>query len=196
MLSFLTNNNIPRDVWSSFVYGHPDGNVFQTPEMFDVYCKASDVIPLALAVFQNDEIKGVLLAAIMTNGGALLKRFTARSIITGGPLMDDDTVLQSLLQEYRKNLPNYVVYSEIRPVFDIQSIAETLDSQYFAREGHYNLLMDIHQEESHLWERMHRERRRNVAKAQKAGLVFREIDTEEEIHSAIKLIIHTSCQIL
>jgi len=29
--------NIDREEWSKFVYNHPYGNIFQTPEMAEVY---------------------------------------------------------------------------------------------------------------------------------------------------------------
>ena len=38
--SVITNgNNIDKNKWSEFVYNHPHGNIFQTPEMYEVYHK-------------------------------------------------------------------------------------------------------------------------------------------------------------
>ena len=54
MIRFLLNNSIPREDWSSFVSMHPGGTIFQTPEMFDVYEKASNVKPIALAAFEGE----------------------------------------------------------------------------------------------------------------------------------------------
>lgn len=193
MMEILENRAIPRDAWSSFVNRHPKGTLFQTPEMFDVYETTSNVTPIAIAVFQDGVIKGVLLAAIMMNGFFLFKRGTARSIITEGPLVEgeDDGLICVILQAYQKHLPGYVIYSEIRPVFNPGLLGEIFEKLRFVREGHYNLFMDIRLDESQLWEKMHRERRRNVTKAQKAGLQFRELFTEEEIRQAIALIIDT-----
>ena len=190
MSKFLINGDIPRDRWSSFVAGHPKGTVFQTPEMFDVYEKSSNMTPIAVALILENNIKGILLAAIMTNGGALFKMLTARSIITGGPLVEnEDTALtEALLQEYRKCLPRFVIYSEIRPVFDPQEAAGIFEDLHFVRKGHYNLMMDIRLNKEQMWERMHKERRRNIIKAQKAGLLFRELLSEEDIECAIALI--------
>lgn len=42
--------------WSSFVYNHPNGNVFQTPEMYEVYKNTKNYEPVFLAVLdENDE---------------------------------------------------------------------------------------------------------------------------------------------
>ena len=33
-------SKINIDKWSEFIYKHPDGNIFQTPEMFKIYIHA------------------------------------------------------------------------------------------------------------------------------------------------------------
>ena len=51
--------------WSNFVYNHPNGNVFQTPEMYEVYQNTKKYEPVFLAaVNDKDEISGTLLAVI------------------------------------------------------------------------------------------------------------------------------------
>jgi len=88
-------------------------------------------------------------------------------------------------------LPWYVVYSEIRPVFDLQSLSQVLTESGFRRIGHYNLMMDISLPKEELWSRMHKERRRNVSKAEKEGLLFREVSDDEDIQAIIGLINRT-----
>ena len=193
MIKFLYNSSIPRNAWSSFVSMHPGGTIFQTPEMFDVYEKTSNVKPIAIAAFEGEVIKGVILAAIMTNGGAHLKIMTARSIITGGPLVENDSAALSkvLLQEYGKVLPRYVIYSEIRPVFAPIVFNDAYEQLGFYRSGHYNLTIDTRLEKVQLWEKMHRLRRRNIVKAQKSGLQFREVLVEDDLLEARDIIIQT-----
>ena len=36
--------------WSEFVYDHPQGNIFQTPELAEVYTKTKNYEPITLAV--------------------------------------------------------------------------------------------------------------------------------------------------
>ena len=36
--------------WSEFVYNHPYGNIFQTPEMREVYERTKNYEPISLAV--------------------------------------------------------------------------------------------------------------------------------------------------
>lgn len=184
---------IKTNTWNAFVENHLLGNVFQTKEMYNVYCQTSNNVPLALAVEDRGELQGVLLAVIITNGGKLLRSFTGRSVIIGGPLVkdNDENILKELLMEYRNRLPRYVVYSEIRPVYCMQPIESGLKKNGYSRIGHYNLLLDIKQDEQLLWEQLHKERRRNINHAEKKGLVFKEVMQDDEIKQITKLIERT-----
>jgi len=183
-------NTVDPKEWDRFVEEHPQGNIFQTAEMYEVYAHSSNNTPLALAVEDGGALKGVLLAVVITNGGRLLKPLTARSIINGGPLVaeNDEKVLELLLTEYKKRLPRYVVYSEIRPVYDMQPIEDDLTNFGYERIGHYNIMLDLKKDEEALWEQMHKERRRNVNHAVKNGLEFKEVNTDDEVMQILELI--------
>ena len=189
-MKILINDNINRAEWSAFVKAHPIGMVFHTPEMFDVNCVSNKQIPLAIAAIDdNGRMVGLLAAVVMWNGNALTKLITARSIIMGGVLAEnnDAEIVQALLREYRKQLPWWVIYSEIRPVYN----SEWMNNFGWTRKGHYNLILNLEKSEDQLWEGMHKERRRNVNQAIKAGLTFRELETESEIHEVVRLIEQT-----
>ena len=183
-MKILLGSNIDRKAWASFVENHPQGNIFQTPEMYDVYACAEHVMPIAIAAVDGDEIVGILVAQYMTNGGALASWITARSIITGGPLArnNDPAIIQALLDAYKKQLPCRTIYSEIRPIYPMDDVPG------WKRVGHYNLVMRLEKTEEELFEQMHKERRRNVNQAIKAGLTFKELTTAEEIQQVVALI--------
>ena len=191
----LLNKDINRAEWCTFVAGHPQGNIFQTPEMYDVYACAEHVTPMAIAAMEGDEIVGVLVAQYMTNGGALASWITARSIITGGPLArnNDPAIIQALMEAYKKLLPCKTIYSEIRPIYPIDDLFQVSNFKCqilskWKRVGHYNLVMRLVKTEEELFEQMHKERRRNVNQAIKAGLTFKELTTAEEIQQVVALI--------
>jgi serine/alanine adding enzyme len=54
--------------WSEFVYNHPQGNIFQTLELAEMYKRTKNYEPITLAVFdtKNDEILAVLQAVVIT----------------------------------------------------------------------------------------------------------------------------------
>lgn len=186
-------SEIKAETWNGFVEKHPLGNVFQTKEMYEVYCHTKNNMPIAFAVEDKGQLQGLVLADVITNGGKLMKPFTARSIINGGPLVLDGRkeVFDLLMSEYTKRLPCYVVYSEIRPVYDFKHIEDLLKKSGFGRVGHYNLSLDVSQNEQTLWNGLHKERRRNINHAIKEGLVFREVFEDEEIGQISKLISKT-----
>lgn len=183
-MKIFLGDKINRTLWASFVESHPQGNIFQTPEMYDVYACAEHVMPMAVAAVEGDEIVGILVAQYMTNGGALASWITARSIITGGPLArnNDPAIIQALMDAYKKQLPCRTIYSEIRPIYPMN------DMPGWKRVGHYNLVMRLEKTEEELFEQMHKERRRNVNQAIKAGLTFQELTTADEIQQVVALI--------
>ena len=181
------------DEWAVFVKTHPQGNVFQTPEMYESYSKASHNKPITIASYSDGLICGILLAVIITNGGGIIRCFTSRSVIIGGPLAKDNDplIIDLLFKEYVRVLPCSVIYSEIRPIYDLNIISQSLLQAGFNRVSHYNLVMDIDIDKDAIWRRMHKERRRNVEKANKCGLVFQEIKSDDGIQDIVSLIKQT-----
>lgn len=186
-------NKIGRNKWNEFVKEHPQGTIFQTYEMFGVYKNTPHNRPIAVAVVDDETVLGVMLSVLMWNGNAISKMISARSIIIGGPLVinNNENVLKLLIQGYRKLLPVYTIYSEIRPIYCMDSISDSLKCEGFKRKGHYNLTLDIIQDEQLLWMGMHKERQRNVKHAEKVGLQFKEVVDEESIDGIVNMIRYT-----
>ena len=119
----VTNiNRLCRDQWAEFVLRHPNGNIFQTPEMYEVYQNTKNYEPVFLAVVNGkDEMSGTLLAIIQKEYSSVLGNFTARSIIHGGPLIkdDDSDVLDFILKEYDKIIKKKAIYSQFRNFWDL-----------------------------------------------------------------------------
>ena len=186
----VENQQVSKEELEVFLLNHPYGTIFQSFEMMRLYECAPYHHPILLAYRKNGRIKGVLLAVIISNGNSFTKLITARGIIIGGPIVvnNDPVITERLLVEYKRRLPFYVIYSEIRPLFDMAQMSPILQAKGFNRVGHYNLLLNIKQHESDLWDNMHKERRRNVGQAQKNGLIFKELHQEKEIMELIRLI--------
>lgn len=184
---------IDKQSWSNFVKSHPQGNVFQTPEMYQVYQHAQNITPYIVAVVNNGQVEGILLAQWMSNGNKLAQWITSRSIISGGPLAKDNdpTIIDLLLKAYNKLLPIKTIYSEIRPIYDSAALFEYLSTRKWIRKGHYNILLSLNKDEETLYNQMHKERKRNVQTAIKNGLTFQEVTTHEEIKNVVALIQQT-----
>ncbi len=128
MREYRVTSKIDRKQWSDFVFNHPQGNIFQTPEMFDVFMAAKNNHPILTAVSNGDnEIVGILAAVIQREYSGFLGKFTSRSIIRGGPLILDNNeeVLDIILKEYNKAINKRVIYSQFRNLWN--------------KEGHENI---------------------------------------------------------
>lgn len=184
---------IDKAQWRGFVKNQPQGNVFQTPEMYEVFAHTSHNDPLILVAYEGEQMVGVLLANVIYNGNKLTRAMTARAIITGGPIAKDQNpeIIRALIHKYKEIVPSYVVYTEIRPVYDLSAIRSQLEEANFRFIGHYNLTLDVSQSIETLHENMHKERKRNIMQAEKAGLQFKEVTEDAEIEQIVALISRT-----
>jgi lipid II:glycine glycyltransferase (peptidoglycan interpeptide bridge formation enzyme) len=65
-MQIISNRDlIDTQKWREFVNKHPNGNIFQTPEMYSVYQKTPKYFPIILVCQEMDGvILGVLLAVV------------------------------------------------------------------------------------------------------------------------------------
>lgn len=191
---------IAKEKWSAFVHNHPHGNIFQTPEIFDVYKKTKNYEPVFLAVVNNrGEILGALLAVIQKEYSGVLGNFTARSIIHGGPLIKDDDpdVLDFILKEYNEIIKKKAIYSQFRNFWDWGDSKEIFITNGFEYEERLNILIDLTKSEEQLWKEVYSKRRNEVRRATKEGAYFSIEHTEDslkkcygilqEVYSRVKL---------
>lgn len=184
---------IDRHSWVRFVKHHPQGNVFQTPEMYEVYQCASNIQPYVVAAVCDGEVEGVLVAQWICNGGNIASWMTSRAIITGGPLAKDNdlAIIDELVKAYKAILPLMTIYSEIRPIYNSSLLFEHLTTKKWKRIGHYNIVLPLNKDVDELYKQMHKERRRNVQTAIKNGLRFEQVTSTENIQEVIALIHQT-----
>ena len=107
--------------WGEFVSNLPHGNIFQTPEMAEVYKRTKNYEPITLAAIntKNDEILAILQAVVIKEMAGILGSFSTRSVIQGGHLFIENgngiNALKILMEYYdkiaqKKALYNYVGY--------------------------------------------------------------------------------------
>ena len=186
---------IDKGEWGEFVYNHPNGNIFQTPEMYGVYQNTKKYEPVFLSVVNNkDEISGTLLAVIQKEYSGVLGNFTARSIIHGGPLIkgDDPDVLDFILKEYNEIIKKKAIYSQFRNFRDWGDKKELFESNRFNYEDHLDILFDLKKSEDDLWKEIKGTRRKGIKRAYKKGIEIGSIDlTNNKIINEAYNIIHS-----
>ena len=166
MIKITESPDIKR--WGEFVYNHPKGNIFQTPEMAEVYRSTERYKPITLAAIDNDNIIAILLAVAIKEIRGILGTFSARSIIQGGPLFVENEMgfkaVSLLMEEYDKIAKKYVLYTEIRNVYDVSRFKLLFEKLGYKFEDHLNFLIDLNKPKEEIWRQIHRSMRKNIKK--------------------------------
>lgn len=182
---------VSTDAWADYVMSHPYGSVFQTPEMFEVYSHTSGNEPLVVFALRQSKLVGLLVASIMQNGIGPIHLLTRRSVVVGGPLVldDDPMVTGQLIHAYDRIVSSrFCIYSQFRPIYDMGHIFPYLVASGYLLKPHLNLTLDLSTSYGDLYSNLHNEKKRNIRKAEEAGLIFKELFSEKEIESVCSLI--------
>lgn len=166
----LTYEQIDRAEWGAFVEAHPKGNVFQTPQMFDVYQLTPGYSPQVIALEQDKQMVGLMMWVVMREKG-LKARFSARSIIQGAPIAKDDKpeYIIALLEAYEQLRDKGVIYTQVRNHFEMLTVNDAFQQCGYRFESHLNFIITLDNEED-VWNRIGKGRIKQIKKALKNGL--------------------------
>ncbi len=209
-------DSIDREKWDNFVFSHPQGNIFQSSYMEDIYKSAKNYEPISLAAVESEEsereqgekgdkkgnkeknnykILAVLQAVIIRDAPGLVGSISSRSIINGGPLFIEGEkgleALEKLLNYYEKFLNNRAIYTQVRNLWDTETSKKNLESLGYQYEPHLNYLIDLNRPAKEIWGDIHKPRRKGINRAEKVGIQVRKIETREEIKDCFKVIEET-----
>ena len=181
--------------WNDFVKDDPRGIIFQTPEMYKVYQNTKKYEPVFLAVIDNNEnILGTLLAVIQKEYSGFLGNLTARSIIFGGPLIEDNNpeILHFILKEYGKRIKRKAIYSQFRNMWEYSSEEKKIFKKNgFVYDDHLDIIHELNKTDDELLSQMHKGRRKNIRRAIKKNVLFEEIADVKELKLSLELIKET-----
>ena len=178
--------SIDRAKWSKFVYEHPHGNIFQTPDMREVYEQTKNYEPITLATVDDDgEILALMQAVVIREMGGFLGSFSARSVVQGGPLFVDDEkgtrALEMLVRYYEGLVYKRALYTQIRNMWDTSNLSNFLNSAGYEYEEHLNFLIDLTMPAGTLWKKLFKPRRNGINKAKRYGVIVEEVVDEDLI---------------
>lgn len=186
-------NQLEEAAWREFVHNHPHGNIFHTPEMFQVFARTKGYQPaLWAAKSDNGQVLALLLPVKITVLDGLLRYFSSRSVAYGSVLCLQDhegrEALSRLLRKYNKKIGGSVVFTELRNLFDMSGLQDILSSQRYAYEGHLNYLINLSRPLEEIWQDIRSNARRNIQKARKSGVVIEEAESLDELLGAYTLL--------
>jgi lipid II:glycine glycyltransferase (peptidoglycan interpeptide bridge formation enzyme) len=185
-------SSIDLDKWSDFVKNHPNGNIFQSPEMLEVYRKTKNYPPSVLFVLDDTEdIVALAHVVIIQETGGILGGFTSRSIIQGGPLYKNTRALQDLMGNYNEFIQKKAIYSQVRNLWDTGEISDILKKEGYVYEDHLNYLIDINRSEEDIWGDISKNRRKGITRAERDNIVVRKILNLDELEVCYGIIKQT-----
>ena len=190
-MKILSNSEkIDYKKWSDYVYNHEHGNIFQTPEMFRVYKQTKNYEPKIIIAFEKEKIVGVLLSVIQKEYKGLPGFFTARCIISGGPLVnnDDIKIIKKILQAHNKKIKHKAIYSQFRNLFYLKDYKNIFDNIGYIYKPHLDIHIDLNQNNEKYWNTRKAKLRQQIRKANKNNVVFNQIKSKTELNQAYSIL--------
>ncbi len=186
-------DKIDRTDWSAFVYRHPQGNIFQTPEMYDVYLITKNYCPLMFFAFDNDQICGVLVALVQKEHKGFLGKFSSRCILWGAPLIlnNDASVFSSLIKVFDIKVKKLAIYTQFRNIDNVAHFHHLFSASHFKYEPHLDILINTENPFESIIETFHKSRIRNYNKALNKGVTIKLIDKYDDIVKCYDLLLKT-----
>lgn len=180
-------NQLDKTSWRNFVDNHPHGNIFHTPEMFEVFSRSPRHQPeLWAAVDNNLQPLALFTPVKVTLHGSLLRFFTTRSVAYGGVLWSDGSPQQTetislLFCTYQKNTRK-TLFTELRHHANTSKIQPVMQSHCFDFEQHDNYLINLACTAEQVFERISKSTRKNIRKAlKKKNLIIEEVDDLKQL---------------
>jgi serine/alanine adding enzyme len=167
---------LERDAWSEAVAGAPNGNVFHTPEMADVFALAAGHRPsLWAAVDDDDRVLALMTPVQVASLGGLLSTMTTRSIAYGGVLMANDprspVAVRAMLEAYAASRDRRALFTEIRNLDDSTPWKSTFERTGYRYDAHLNYLISLDRPADDVLQAMGRRTRHHIRRAIRRGNV-------------------------
>lgn len=161
-------DKIDKKEWETFNSLHPDGNLFQSLKFFQFLTHQPGFDPIIITAWENMKLEGLLLAYTQKEGSGLKGFFSKRTIVYGGPLLQDnqkEEVLNCLITELNKQSNS--IYTEFRNLFSLDTFQNQFQLSGFQYNPHLNYIVSIPEKEP--IQILNSSKRRQVRKSLKNG---------------------------
>jgi serine/alanine adding enzyme len=190
-------DSLDKNTWREFVDRHPQGNIFQTPEMFQVFESACGYHPQLLAAVDDDNRVQALLPLVqVTLMNGPLRRLTTRSIAYGGVLCSSgvagEKALEILLQNYSEYAAREALFTEIRHLSDAGLIQTVLAQVGYTFEDYLDYLIDLDYSPEQLMQNIGPRTRKHIRQAlRREKIIVEEVTDRSQIADWYELIRNT-----
>jgi len=184
---------IGRQRWHDFVKNHPQGSIFQMPDMHDLYEAVPTFTPIIQALEdEQGKLKVIILAVLIRDYKGLMRLLLSRTIVYGGPLIDPEekqpafwmnAILKTLIQSVCKQSR----YIEFRNIYDQKQHTSVFGQNQFIYQDHLNLIVNTEDAESTL-SQISRSKIRQVRRSNRAGAELVIASTREEVQELYQIL--------
>ncbi len=180
--------------WREFVDAHPQGAVFHTPEMFQVFECAKGYSPSVWATIDRDgRVLALLLPSLVTTLPGWLRHLSTRAIVYGSVLCasgaEGQQALALLLRQYRQEVDRAVLFTELRNLSSLDELQPTLREQGFVYEDHLSYVVDLKRPSEAVFHSIGPRTRKHIRRGLRLGQVtIREANTQEDVAAGYHLL--------
>lgn len=185
--------------WRAFVDAHPHGNIFHTPEMFEVFTRAKGHQPELWAAIEDNPAepgapKILALAPLvkLTLFNQLFRPLTTRAIAYGGvlcaPNAEGYTALNTLLTAYQATAGWGALFTEFRNLADMSDLRPSLAKHGFVYEDHLNFLVDLMQPQDVIWRNISKSTQQRIRTSRNKGTSIEEVMEPERLKIAYRFL--------
>lgn len=188
---------LPEEDWRRFVEEHPQGNIFHTPEIYQVFARTKGYRPELWATTEGDgQVLALMLPVQITLRVALPSFLTTRAVVYGGVLHDPspagEEALVLLLRTYAREVDHKVLFTELRNLSDLSHSQATLNDCGFVYEDHLNYLIDLSRPLDDVFQSIGPRTRKQIRRGVRAGeVVMKEIVGREQLSLCHELLRRT-----
>jgi serine/alanine adding enzyme len=164
-----------REIWSSFVQQHPNGSIFHTPEMFDVFQTTRGYVPLLLAALDSiGDVLALLVSVKVQTLPSIFGPISSRALLYAQPICrsgeQGSTALKAIVEEHDRRMRRSVLFTEVRPLSGDGGERVALAERGYEHEEYINYLSDLRLSPEELVRRMNKHGRRDLRAGQRQGL--------------------------
>ena len=182
--------NLNEDSWKTFVENNPNGNIFHTPEMMEVFRRAKGFKPKLWAVVgDTGDIQAVFMPVQNTVINHFLFRWlTTRAVLFGSvlcaPTPEGNEALDYVLSRYNRRMGRSILFTELRNLSDMSNLQPILKKNGLEYEEHLNFLVDLKKSKKEIWNNIRSNAQRNIRKSDKSGVTIEAVTEQSGILEA------------
>ena len=185
-MSMTVVRELSEDTWRQFVETHPHGNIFHTPEMFQVFTRTQGYEPELWAVSEGEQVLAFMLPVRITLMNGPLRHLTSRAVAHGGVLYTADTkgleALSVLLDVYTQKVGKSRLFTTIYGTANLPASQQSLFQHGFFYEPSLNYLIDLNRSPEEILQNMQRRTRQKIRRGLNLGeVVIEEISARDDV---------------